>query len=803
MASNKYLNLTGLNTLWAKIKAKITSAIQALDVSSVGGDGKYISAISETDGKISATATTMDTAPTANSTKAVTSGGVKTALDNKADKVSITGATKCKVTYNSQGIVTSGADLAASDIPNLSESKITTKYDKRFNSQAASIIGRYVHICTVRQTENLYGVATFLMSDRFWNYQHDTTDIITVSLADSGGQNTSGQVYVKRVNLSRSETLVKYYYVVKHPASQDISVELWKFSSAGNATGDLSVKLLNLSRSTNTWGSTVQETAPENAVEVPYGGITEVAFKDSSGNTISATYFKSSGNVTLASGTATKIGTQNGTDVKLTLPTIPAATATTPKMDGTAAVGSETTWAKGDHVHPSDTSRVPTTRKVNGHTLSSDVTVTAADISAVRYDTNAQGLTDTQKGNARTNIGAGTSNLALGTTSTTAAKGDHTHTTSIASDSSSGTVVTLAHNTQYKLTAGGTSVIFKTPTDSNTDTKVTQTKDDSGTTAYPLLMAGATDPNGSATTARYDSGVKLTPSTNTISANISGNAATATTATNASITRTADTTNGDKLQIGTGTAVNITNAKHAASADSATSATNYASSGGIATALSGKVPKTVVTSLADWNTLNETGIYAVESQASNVAHSPESGKLACYVTVAAGYVTQLVVGDKVYKRCMPAGTQVWEDWVVLQDSNDTAIPASANDKLKYVTHLLVNGNKTLALSEMIEGKAYVFHVVSSGAVVRVYNDSSSAYTIKHRGTNVPVAASSSASLNSSTDPAGEIWLARVGTNIYMSKSCEAGTVQDSLKWNGYSLSLGGTPTAGSGTIYFT
>lgn len=71
----------------------------------------------------------------------------------------------------------------------------------------------------------------------------------------------------------------------------------------------------------------------------------------------------------------------------------------------------------------------------------------------------------------------------------------------------------------------------------------------------------------------------------TLPVNISGNAATANKATNASITRTADTTNGDKLQIGNGTAVNITNAKHAASADTAT---NYASSGGIATALKGK-----------------------------------------------------------------------------------------------------------------------------------------------------------------------------------------------------------------------
>lgn len=59
----------------------VAAAIGGLNVSSVGGDGKYISAISETDGKISATATTMDTTPTANSTNPVTSGGIKAAID--------------------------------------------------------------------------------------------------------------------------------------------------------------------------------------------------------------------------------------------------------------------------------------------------------------------------------------------------------------------------------------------------------------------------------------------------------------------------------------------------------------------------------------------------------------------------------------------------------------------------------------------------------------------------------------------------------------------------------------------------
>lgn len=37
----------------------------------------------------------------------------------------ITGATKCKITYDSKGLVTAGADLQASDIPNLTLSKIT------------------------------------------------------------------------------------------------------------------------------------------------------------------------------------------------------------------------------------------------------------------------------------------------------------------------------------------------------------------------------------------------------------------------------------------------------------------------------------------------------------------------------------------------------------------------------------------------------------------------------------------------------------------------------------------------------
>lgn len=81
-----------------------------------------------------------------------------------------------------------------------------------------------------------------------------------------------------------------------------------------------------------------------------------------------------------------------------------AASTTTPKMNGTATVGTELAFARGDHVHPSDTSRVPTTRTVNGHALSANVTVTASDIGV------ASGAEVNQ--NAFSNVKVGTTTIA-------------------------------------------------------------------------------------------------------------------------------------------------------------------------------------------------------------------------------------------------------------------------------------------------------------------------------------------------------------------------------------------------------
>lgn len=86
--------------------------------------------------------------------------------------------------------------------------------------------------------------------------------------------------------------------------------------------------------------------------------------------------------------TRTGIVTLSNADVIAVLP----ASSTTPVMDSTAAVGTGTTWAKADHVHPSDTSRQTaaqvTTALVSGNpgafsTITATGTITPSQTSGI------------------------------------------------------------------------------------------------------------------------------------------------------------------------------------------------------------------------------------------------------------------------------------------------------------------------------------------------------------------------------------------------------------------------------------
>lgn len=117
---------------------------------------------------------------------------------------------------------------------------------------------------------------------------------------------------------------------------------------------------------------------------------------------------------------------------------IPSASSTTPSMDGTGAAGTGTSFARADHVHPTDTSRLGgITLNTPADTYVVPITNTYANIDI------GDGLRVSDSGNTAT-ISAKT-----GTTSGTVAAGDHTH---------SNYQQTLVSGTNIK-TVNGTSIL--------------------------------------------------------------------------------------------------------------------------------------------------------------------------------------------------------------------------------------------------------------------------------------------------------------------------------------------------------
>jgi hypothetical protein len=102
--------------------------------------------------------------------------------------------------------------------------------------------------------------------------------------------------------------------------------------------------------------------------------------------------------------------------------------------------------------------------------------------------------------------------IPTGTTNTTVALGNHTHTTSLTKTGTS--QIDLAAGTVYTLSAGGTTVVFKTPADGNTDTKVTNTL--SKTTKY--YVTGQTSSTTTTGTQVFDTGVYVTTTSGELNA---------------------------------------------------------------------------------------------------------------------------------------------------------------------------------------------------------------------------------------------------------------------------------------------
>lgn len=211
-----------------------------------------------------------------------------------------------------------------------------------------------------------------------------------------------------------------------------------------------------------------------------------------------------------------------------------------PTFDGsttTKALSQKGTWETFLTEHQSLSGYVPTSRTINSKALTSDITLSASDVGAsasdhthtlsiasdsgtsslsmsanTKYKLTAGGETyifttpsDTtyesksaaSGGTAVSLVTTGEkytwnnkSELTIGTTAGTAAEGNHTHTTSLASDTGTSSI-TLASAGVYKLTAGETSVIFKMPTIPSVSYPVTSVNTKTGDVVLSASDVGA------------------------------------------------------------------------------------------------------------------------------------------------------------------------------------------------------------------------------------------------------------------------------------------------------------------------
>lgn len=252
--TTKALTPKGTFETFAK-SSDITSAIQALDVSSVGGDGKYISAISETDGKISATATTMDTTPTASSTKAVTSGGIKTALDKKVDiaNVSLESQTTTTILAQVQSLASNqihykrfyttsdGGSANISDKPTGTTNGgfVLEAYCNRYVSSSD---WRYVVLCYVQTNRPKIAWITNGTTSISWQDLNTNTDTKVTQTADNSSTGTGFELLFSATadNTTRTEASRKSNKLTFQPSTGTLTATKFSGPLTGNVTGNCS-----------------------------------------------------------------------------------------------------------------------------------------------------------------------------------------------------------------------------------------------------------------------------------------------------------------------------------------------------------------------------------------------------------------------------------------------------------------------------------------------------------------------------------------------------------------------------------
>jgi hypothetical protein len=311
----------------------------------------------------------------------------------------ITGATKTKITYDSKGLVTAGADLAAADLPSITVAASTANTDAGTAAKTdtlANLFGwirgglNYLKQFVAEATNTALGTiktsdGTSTTSDkRVVTYRWNESTPNGIDLNDyrtdgeyhfyaASGNGAWTNVPPTITNSTTNNINTFHLRVIRQYGSSSITQLVWKRESYE--------MWIRYSRTIETWGAWQRFATYPNGGTLDAAIIPELAQSkitnlttDLSGkqpkSTVSYQMGKSDGTweaMTTAQQNALNSGMASTDKTKLngiaTGATANAkeTTAANIKMDGAQAVGSLTTYAAGDHVHPSDTSKMNAT----------------------------------------------------------------------------------------------------------------------------------------------------------------------------------------------------------------------------------------------------------------------------------------------------------------------------------------------------------------------------------------------------------------------------------------------------------
>lgn len=182
----------------------------------------------------------------ATSTNAQSGTAVAEAVANKVSaNTAITGATKCKITYDSKGLVTAGADLTASDIPSLDISKIngvtasttelnyvdgvTSSIQTQLNGKVSSVSSaNKVYATDNNSSDTTISYTTANTASTI--VQRDSNSQINVNLTPSDNTHAASKKYVD----DKFDTAITEAVVF-----QGIVANQTLLPSSGNTNGDL------------------------------------------------------------------------------------------------------------------------------------------------------------------------------------------------------------------------------------------------------------------------------------------------------------------------------------------------------------------------------------------------------------------------------------------------------------------------------------------------------------------------------------------------------------------------------------